>query len=1765
MSATPSQRGPDAPPQRPPPRAAARRPKRRVRRFLIRTLRVLALLLLLLIGLLFFLLYTSVGTALGVRIALPLVNAGLKGSIEVREVDGSLADSLTLRGVVILDPEGHSAVEIDRLDVTIALTALGDQHVDLRSVRLAGVRYTLFDTTDEVGVARAFESNVPSPPSEEPSPWRVSLPDVEITDASVIERQGGAVWARDVSTELKLLIGPDGLAWHDITRSTVVDLPTGGLQLGEVQVQTRGALRPDGLELEQLDVDAGPHHVALTAWARDGRFELTLIEASTDLEALLPVTKTRLVGPASVRGLLYGEGEQVSAELTATTAGGTVTITAAAREDPAGGQEYRLALDAPDCTPGLVAPMLEHPGAADVVLRLQGVGKPLEDGFVLLELGLSDPRRAGLPVRMAALSARLDAGALDATLSAGTAGGGVVSIRGGMPHVLRKRAFASARLREVSLAPWGDAFAALSGLGATIDRLDVTALATLQSEGPPHVDARIEGLVSGLVLPESLGGPARVSSADLGGELRWPGAGLPLGDVRLVVSSADSECCGGADSLSVRLALAEEGDDTRLHGRVSARGLRAPGGVAAETVALTAQTVLDAKSYLPLSASVTAEIGGAALADPPLRVQTLETTLKMGPLAETLFLEGPISVRDVSMPGLLRVGSATGQASVTLPLRTPEPGQRVTLLTRGTLAVEGTELEGQGRLQTVEAAWDLALDSQHPHGSATVKARSVSVAGQRLDSAAVSVTLDEQGAGHTTASARRGAMSLETVVDVEAAEGLAGPIKLLIRKLSAGTPALGIVGHRGARVKLSPSDEGLHVKVSGLALSRRGVARPELTADATLQPNGAFTASLVVDDANVRSWVDTVERLLGKSLLGGRAVGGELDLTAEIHGRTSAPRGHVEVNLRGGRFGALRNLGLVGEVALEPRALTADLTARWGSNTRVTIDAAVPLRAGGALALERAGRTAVDLEGLDLADLRQLLGLDEGLSGMVAGTVRAQGPLRSGLAQVDLEIERFTWNGLHPLNIRAAVTATGAQTTANLSAGPPGQPWLEVGGSAAIGLIGTLLDGGGARIGRALAGAEVRGSLTVRKLALERVLSLELPEGVGAAQPSAALAFEGRVRRLGVTGQLDVAKVPLGNDQLGDVSLTLARDGEVTTGALELRIGSLTVAQAAIRAPGPLGELALHPAPRSLLRDARVKLDVWTERLELATLERLAPGITRALGSLIATPWLQAKLALTGTRIGPIGRLEAELRGGEGEALEGGAPLLDRVLVQADLGGVSTRVVVEAHPPGDSALTADVVLAVGSKALTGTEVIDWPGLGLTGSIRSTGLRAETIAALLPDTFGRTSGELRLDTTIGGTVAHPHLVGPVAAHFERLVVRPIGLVTDNVDLSLRFDEGGVVLEPLELTHDEGRLSLRLNARTPEYTAERIRLDGRVDLSTFPILRRREVDATLTGGLDIKGTAARPAISGDLTIDELIVRPRAGGRSLQPIGPPADVVFVGEGSGDVPRGLRVSTDAARAAALKLDLDVRVDIPRRSARLTNDMLDVWAGGYITALTGEAGLELLGHVTVVEGEVRMYGRKFVLDPESRVVFGGGGSLDPALDVRARYSLEGIDLPEPYEATTASSHILLTVTGKASKPKVDFTSDPELSQTDILSLIIVGFAVGAAQDDSSNRAGNLLMAMVAQSASRMIQERLPVDIFEVETGADDLSRAKIRVGQRITRDLVLTYQANLSADEDENTHEARLVYEITRYLNLDTSFGDAGVGALDLVFRWRF
>lgn len=86
---------------------------------------------------------------------------------------------------------------------------------------------------------------------------------------------------------------------------------------------------------------------------------------------------------------------------------------------------------------------------------------------------------------------------------------------------------------------------------------------------------------------------------------------------------------------------------------------------------------------------------------------------------------------------------------------------------------------------------------------------------------------------------------------------------------------------------------------------------------------------------------------------------------------------------------------------------------------------------------------------------------------------------------------------------------------------------------------------------------------------------------------------------------------------------------------------------------------------------------------------------------------------------------------------------------------------------------------------------------------------------------------------------------------------------------------------------------------------------------------------------------------------------------------------------------------------------------------------------------LALLGRIEEIEGYVDQVPKRFTVK-ESNIVFQGGKTINPLLDLHVEY-----ELPQVL--------IYITIGGTASRPKLEFTSDPSLPKKDILSYLLFG------------------------------------------------------------------------------------------------------------------
>jgi len=188
------------------------------------------------------------------------------------------------------------------------------------------------------------------------------------------------------------------------------------------------------------------------------------------------------------------------------------------------------------------------------------------------------------------------------------------------------------------------------------------------------------------------------------------------------------------------------------------------------------------------------------------------------------------------------------------------------------------------------------------------------------------------------------------------------------------------------------------------------------------------------------------------------------------------------------------------------------------------------------------------------------------------------------------------------------------------------------------------------------------------------------------------------------------------------------------------------------------------------------------------------------------------------------------------------------------------------------------------------------------------------------------------------------------------------------------------------------------------------------------------------------------------------------------------------------------------------------------------------------------------VRGYASYYGKRFTVE-SGRVTFTGTPELNPVLDVI---------VTQKVSEYVVSIH----VTGRAQQPTIAFSSVPELPQTDILSLLVLGKTTDRLTRGERNSLGDaaqqLVGGVVAGQLEKTFGKALGLDTIEIGAG-EHLGSGSFRVGRYVTQDLFLSLGREFGQDGGTSIG---LEYSVNRHLKVRGSSSDQGETAVD--FFWR-
>ena len=399
---------------------------------------------------------------------------------------------------------------------------------------------------------------------------------------------------------------------------------------------------------------------------------------------------------------------------------------------------------------------------------------------------------------------------------------------------------------------------------------------------------------------------------------------------------------------------------------------------------------------------------------------------------------------------------------------------------------------------------------------------------------------------------------------------------------------------------------------------------------------------------------------------------------------------------------------------------------------------------------------------------------------------------------------------------------------------------------------------------------------------------------------------------------------------------------------------------------------------------------------------------------------------------------------------------------------------------------------------------------------------------------RLGGELRTVATLSGRFGEPRYAGEVTG--TGLAVRNLleGVNVSDGRVSAKLDGDKATIEGFTLKGGDGTLAVTGSAtlgKAPQarlqIKAERFRVLGRVDRMVI-----------VSGQADLTLSAEQARLEGRVKVDEgLFDASRGDAPSLD-----SDVTVRRAGA------IEDSADDKRAAAPRRNIVVAMEVDLgEKMRVRGRGLDTGLSGKVRLATPGGRLEVRGTINADDGTYAAYGQKLQL--ERGVVAFSGPPDDPRLDILALRP--GID-----------TRVGVLVTGTLQTPRVRLYSEPDMSDTEKLSWLVLGRAPdGLGRNDTAllQRAAVALLSGEGEAPTDALMKSLGIDELGLKQSDGDVRETVITLGKQLSRRWYLGYERGVNA----TTGTWQLIYRIAQRFTLRAQSGLEN--SLDIIWTWRF
>lgn len=434
---------------------------------------------------------------------------------------------------------------------------------------------------------------------------------------------------------------------------------------------------------------------------------------------------------------------------------------------------------------------------------------------------------------------------------------------------------------------------------------------------------------------------------------------------------------------------------------------------------------------------------------------------------------------------------------------------------------------------------------------------------------------------------------------------------------------------------------------------------------------------------------------------------------------------------------------------------------------------------------------------------------------------------------------------------------------------------------------------------------------------------------------------------------------------------------------------------------------------------------------------------------------------------------------------------------------------------------------------------------LDGNFELAALPLDVFADLLPTALYDPRGKLGGEMKISGTLGRPDLQGRLELRDGEISVAELNQRLEDISFSAILEGPRIRVDDLRFQSGDG--SGRANISV-EFTKDGVVSGGMgLGLAQFPFLRPGVPEGFIDSKIETTFRMEPERIRVDVAIRDTAVQ--ISGRSTKaPKTIPSSkaVRFVSE--------LKEEREEDEAASREQLLVLTVSVPEPAVIRGQGNLMSWKG-RVQVTAGPNTQKVEGEVKTQFGRWRLLGNDFEIEI-GEITIVPGEDIDPYIHLVAN-------------TQTPEAQVTATIQGRLSRPDISFSSDPPMPQYQVLALLVTGRS-GAGEEEGGDtktvetQAASLLLAFNNAALEETLRSRLGIDRAALSVG-ENVDEPILEVGKWIGRKFYVETRYHHNAPEEENEKSLRVEYHFLPRWSLETFYGDASKGGIDVFWRNRF